>query len=173
MRIAFLFALLLVVLAVSDSFSSERFAYQNWPWSALLLLLLCIAFRLLDDLSDRDRDKRLHPQRVLCMPQSLTPYVVALVLAAVLIIIGVFLIYGIFRSALLFAILILLLNVYTWISGPGIYRLTRENLILLKYPAMILLFSTNPMTPVAMLAAGFVYVVIVVFDSLSKSQDAC
>lgn len=98
---------------------------------------LLLALRLWDDLEDRKRDAQSHPERVLVCAQSLAPFRAAVVvlLLAGLLLTGLSL--GLFSAAVLVLLLLCLLVVYRLGLNE---RSGGALLVLLKYPAVVLLF---------------------------------
>jgi hypothetical protein len=100
-----------------------------------MALLLFVEFRLWDDLSDRRQDCRDDPSRVLCQAASIRPFVVCLIVLAI-INFGL----AIERGPWLSVVILLALHVYlaTWYAVrdylPG-GRVATYHAVLLKYPA--------------------------------------
>jgi hypothetical protein len=127
----------------------------------LLFAALIIAqLRLRDDLHDIPHDRLHAPDRVLVTCQSLTNWY--FLLTSLFFITGAGL--AMFRSLQQLAAYALLCGalegVYRVSSWQGPWRLLRNHLIILKYPALLLICSTDPHPDGLLQAGGLVYLAL-------------
>jgi hypothetical protein len=108
-------------------------------------LLLLGQFRLWDDLADKERDRRAHPERVLVRAASATPFAVLCgLLGAINVAIAAYL------DGLAAAVLLLLLNAaaaawYTW--RPARRTAAGDLALLTKYPAFVIVLASGSPAP--------------------------
>jgi 4-hydroxybenzoate polyprenyltransferase len=111
----------------------------DWGTKAVLALCLVAQFRLWDDLADRGRDRRDHPERVLVTAQRAWPFIAQAVALAAINLVLVHQLEG--RVA---AVLVLSLNAaaVAYYLLRGQQRTASSDLLLLaKYPAFVLILS--------------------------------
>jgi hypothetical protein len=131
--------------------------------SIVLALSLVAQCRLWDDLIDRERDRLAHPQRLLAAGEAPGPFVAAVALLAAANALALGLLCGWSRSlaaALLFALLALW---YRWHRARG---LLHAHVLLLKYPAFVLLLAASPLAARAAAGAIVVYAAMCAFEIL-------
>ena len=117
----------------------------DWGLKAVLALLLIAQFRIWDDLADRGRDRREHPERVLVTAQRGWPFVVQAVALAALNLALVHQFEGRVAAAVLLAINAAA-TAYYLLRGP--HRSVGSDLLLLaKYPAFVLILSPADARP--------------------------
>lgn len=143
-------------------------------WTAVLACSLIIQFRLWDDLSDRERDRRQHPKRVLPQARSLNPFRALLAAAFGS---NFLLIAARPASAQKVAVFLLLntglLGWYAWRRRCGAApTLAGAHMVLAKYPVFVYLLSAG--SPGALagrlgLAMGTVYLSFCVYEMLHDS----
>lgn len=133
---------------------------------ATLLLLLIIGFRLWDDLADRAFDRHQHPERML-VNTDVETITVFYQFAGMLLALAVFLlVYNSGTSGVigLLLLIVFIAGVYAVLSALTPYRTLRNNLILLKYPAILMLLAPKPMAPETALIAGLSYGLLVAYE---------
>jgi hypothetical protein len=137
-----------------------------------LAVVLLLQFRLWDDLEDRERDRRLHPARVLVRANP-APFRYACVLLATANI--VLLVIAGSRDA---AQVLACLDLFFWIAyGPLRRRfpdrIWRFQILLLKYPVFVGVLATTLGTPIRMrlfTAAVAVYLCACAYEALHDRQ---
>jgi hypothetical protein len=120
-------------------------------------LLLLGQFRLWDDLADRERDRRAHPERLLVSAASATPFsLLCGLLGAINIAISAYV------DGLVAAVLLVLLNAaaaawYTW--RPARRTAAGDLVLLTKYPAFVMVLASGSPAPSShvFLTAAFIY----------------
>jgi hypothetical protein len=134
-------ALLLVLLG--GGFEPERLVNVGPAF------VLIAVFRLRDDLGDRRRDARLHPDRVLVRAGSIEPFERAVVIGLALALLLLALVHGLDRALLLAAL-------------AGAFELAyrfdlpaRHRWVLLKYPAFVALLGEVSLAGAALIYLGF------------------
>lgn len=148
---------LLWLLLLGGTLLAGAFPPARWPWPALAAALFILAFRLWDDLADRDHDRARHPHRCLVRAADVRAFSRArwLLLAALAGLIGMITDAG--RALAFLGLVAAFLVMYRVTGGrPGL-RSLRVVLVLAKYPAFVLLLAQRPGEPVALLAALGVY----------------
>ncbi|MGV8991519.1 MAG: hypothetical protein ACOH1Q_08990 [Thiobacillus sp.] len=151
-RIGLLWLLLLAGVALA-----ARDGLGRLPVLALASALFIIAFRLWDDLADRENDRLRHPQR--CLVNSINDgpfYAVVCLLLATLTSLVALLTDG-SRVLIFLGLLAAFLGVYRRTRNRPDLRPLRTVLVLAKYPVFVLLLARHPDNPVALLAAFGVY----------------
>ena len=137
-------ALFLNVAALA---AGRSFETASFLWSTGLAFLLILQFRLWDDLVDVQRDRQVHPSRVLCRAESLTGFHVLL---GVLLVLN-----GFWISRLGGIIPLLVFWLYTLLLGLW-YRLRPSrspgrdygyHVVLTKYPLFVYLLGGNASSP--------------------------
>jgi 4-hydroxybenzoate polyprenyltransferase len=122
-------------------------------WLALAGALFVLAFRLWDDLADREYDRGSLPQRCLVRSEAVQSFraLLGFLLAALA---GLVLVIAGGRRALAFLGLVAVFLAMYRITGdrPGL-RPLRVVLVLAKYPAFVLLLAQRPGEPIALWAA--------------------
>jgi 4-hydroxybenzoate polyprenyltransferase len=147
----------------------------TFPVDIVLALLLFVQFRILDDLADRSRDARLHPERALVRATSVRSIVfLGLVLASAT------------MAILLFrhdpgpssAYLILIILLSTWYVLRRERTLLGDHLLLAKYPAFVWIIATSRVGPAAVshvatlsLSMLAVYLAACVYESLHDDRS--
>ncbi len=156
-------ALMLAWAACGDAAASARgFA------AALLALSLVAQYRLWDDLVDRAVDRGAHPQRLLAACTQPGPFVHAVVVLAI----GNTLALGLLRgwpSALGAALLSASLAL--WYRRHRARGLVHAHVLLLKYPALVVLLAPAPIGPSALAAALVVYAALCAFELLDAGFE--
>jgi hypothetical protein len=155
----FLTASVLLGLAAQ---ATSGFDPTRWLMDAGLAFLLLAQFRLWDDLADRDRDSRAHPERVLVR----TPHVMRFVSACLLLASANLVASATFGGADSLAILLgLNLAAATWyMMRPGRPTIADEAILSLKYPAFVWILSEPR-------AAGLTLVLIATYLSACWYQE--
>jgi 4-hydroxybenzoate polyprenyltransferase len=129
---------------------------------------LVIAFRMWDDVMDRERDRSRHPDRVVVRAPSTTP----LIAAAATVAIGAAILVGVARGlasvGLLAAYSAVLAASYAT-RGPR--SAVREWILLLKYGVFTLALIGLPLTPRALLSAGAAFAAACVYEWLHDAES--
>lgn len=130
----------------------------------LLIVLLIAQFRLRDDLHDIPHDSLYAPDRVLVTSWFIPNYY--FVLALFFIVIGAFLV--MFRSTQQFAIYLIACAfmefIYRFSNWKGAWRLLRNHIVILKYPAF--LFICSPLFDIERFInmSGILYLILSIED---------
>lgn len=165
-------AVLLVVAALVGA-EGEHAARVLWRLGLALLLLL--AFRLWDDLADRERDRRTHPERVLARVPSTGVFWLMLVVLLVVAMVMVATRHDLFVSwwlplALMVAAVFYYNGYCQWWRGRRSLWPTAL-LPLIKYPCFVfVLQAPGPSTWPRVLAPLLVYATATIFEVLHDEQ---
>ena len=154
----------------------------------LLASLLFAQFRIFDDLADRPRDARIHPERVLSRTHTVRPIVIAgLSLAAATL--GILLLRtavrldsaSAARPSAIGAYLALIALLSSWYSFRGERTLVGDHLLLTKYPAFVWIVATSrvtlpapggePATAQLVLSMVAVYLAACVYEALHDDRS--
>ena len=151
-------------------------AGRGWSWDAGMAadvgaaFGLVIAFRVWDDLMDRDRDRSRHPERVVVRASSTTP----LVVAAAAVAIGAGVLVGAARGLPS----VIFLAAYTAVLGlsyatRGARSAIREWILLLKYGVFTLALIGPPAawTPRALLAGLAAFAAACLYEWLHDAES--
>ncbi|MPZ42533.1 MAG: hypothetical protein GEV05_03850 [Betaproteobacteria bacterium] len=131
----------------------------------VLALSLVAQCRLWDDLVDRNSDRSTHPQRLLAAGVASGPFVHAAVVLAAANMIALAALRGWphgLGAAALFGALAL------WYRGHRARGRVHANVLLLKYPAFVLLLAASPLGTATMAAALIVYAAMCAFELLDS-----
>jgi len=125
-------------------------------------------FRLWDDLADRPYDRVHHAERVLVRHAGTDTPFLALLVALSLPIAGLLLAFddGPWRVAAYGGLALALATIYAVTRGDGA-RAGRNRLVLLKYPAFVLLPLAHPGAPRALVLAAVAYAAVSLYDRLT------
>jgi len=149
---------------------------RGWSWDAgsasdvVAAFGLVIAFRMWDDLMDRDRDRSRHPERVVVRASSTTP----LVVAATAIAIGALVVVSAARG---FASVVFLAAYSAVLALSYVTRGTRsairEWILLLKYGVFTLALIGLPAawTPRALLSAAAAFAAACIYEWLHDAES--
>jgi hypothetical protein len=156
---------LLVVLLLLGSLAELPAILIDLGVRAVLAATLVAQFRLWDDLADRERDRREHPDRILPRATSLVPFHVLLA-AAFAANVGLLVAFRPVWTVVLFlALNAVLLAWYGrlrgWVNRPRVHSLV----LLLKYPAFVVLLA-GVATLRLLAAAALVYLILCVYEFL-------
>lgn len=135
-------------------------ACEPRAWTLAVAAALLVQYRLWDDLEDLPHDRTRAPERVLVRCTELLPFRLALGVSFGLV--ATLLAWQ--RTVAYLLLLAALAAVYRATAASAALRSLRVNLVLLKYPAFVLLLSIDPATPRALAAATVLYVVLVVHE---------
>ena len=156
-----------VLLAVAGLAGGREPNLGQLLFSGVQAWTLLLQFRLWDDLCDRERDRRTHPDRVLVRAASLAPFRVLLILAFLLNLALVavrpdFLNLGLFLALNGAAALW-----YGWGRRVPPNAILGYHLVLVKYPVFVLLLS-QPVSSGwgATLAMGLVYLCFAIHEAI-------
>ncbi len=156
---------LLWLLLLAGCLAAGDFPPARWPWPALVCALFILAFRLWDDLADREHDRARHADRCLVRAAEVRPFHIALwlLLAALAGLLG--LLAGAARGLALLALVSAFLALYRLTAGRPGARPWRVALVLAKYPACVLLLARDPGAALAPLAALGVYLPLLLHEA--------
>lgn len=145
--------------SLGSSFAAPAFIVR---WA--LAFSLIAQFRLWDDLADRARDRSAHPQRVLARIDDVRVFVVACIALGGVNAAALFALHDVARVA---GWTLLCIGSGAWYRGHTSRALLHTHVLLLKYPAFVLLLVASPAAPwtIAM-AAACVYSALCSFDLL-------
>lgn len=130
--------------------------------SALALSLIA-QYRLWDDLVDRVRDRSAHPERLLARVASTSPFVHAAVVLAVANAAALGLRHGWLHA---FGAGTLIVTIALWYRRHRARGLVHAQVLLVKYPAFVVLLAAWPPEPRALAAALAVYAAMCAFELL-------
>lgn len=135
-----------------------------------LVLMMVFQFRLLDDLADLEADRTNRPERVLSRAERLRPYHV---LSGLLMVLVLVMFHG--DAALTIGYLALLTISLLWYRAMrrGCSPILSYHVVLLKYPAFVLLasgFTSTPFDEELWLAVGLVYVTFLCYEALHDTS---
>jgi len=160
------FLALASILAWAAWVASDRTYGQSLAMLGIAYSLIA-QFRLWDDLVDRERDRELHPERVLCAASDTTPFVAAVW--------GLGAVNGIALYAL-----------NDWVSLSGLFGLNgalglwyargasrsliHDHVLLLKYPVFVMLLASPASNPGLLVSTSVVvYAALCAFELLDRS----
>ena len=144
---------LLLALAAKGLTQDSVVFRQSLALDLLLLILLLVQFRLLDDLCDVPSDRLTHPHRVLCRAQSLRTFWIWLC-ALALCTLGLLVWFAPWLSICLYGALSLGLGLWYAARHRVPHLLTRRLIPLLKYPLFGLIAASLTRRPIHF-ARGF------------------
>jgi hypothetical protein len=159
-----LLAVLLAGAACGGALASAR----GLAFIALALSLVAQC-RLWDDLVDRGRDRSAHPERLLAVGAAAGPFATAVVVLAAANATALGLLYGPQRAlpaAVLFAALAL------WYRRHRARGVLHAHMLLLKYPAFVLLLAASPFATQALAVALVVYTAMCAFEILDAHSGS-
>lgn len=130
------------------------------PTLAPLALLAVATLRLWDDLADLDHDRARDPQRVLSRTPHIATFRTVLYGCLAMTSAWIACARGLMQAFAFSLLIVALATIYRGI--PSILRTTRITLVLLKYPALVLLFAGTGWSAVA--AAAALYLLLVLND---------
>jgi 4-hydroxybenzoate polyprenyltransferase len=117
--------------------------WADWAWHPIAAFGLIVAFRVWDDLADRDIDRIRHPARVLARAGTVAPMVWVAVSAAVVSLLAVLAAGDAGRRLGAMAVLALLLwGWYRVRATLGAGPLANAQVLLLKYPAIAVIAAS-------------------------------
>lgn len=154
------FAPLALLIASAACLGSKAGAMQLFV-NAIVALMLLTQFRLWDDLVDANRDRSLHPQRVLAASGDRRVFVAACIVLAVSNACALHALAGI-TTVTGFVILNALLA--AWYAGHSMRGIVHLHVLLLKYPAFVGLLGAPAWTRSTLAGATAVYTAICLFD---------
>ena len=146
----------------------------QWIFSTILAFSLLLQLRIWDDIADRDHDREMYPNRVLCQIEDLQPFIVAVfglfVLNGALI-----LIYhgGIAKPLVYLAFCSFFLAWYRFRSGVVRGSVVHSLCILLKYPVVAWLVTVSApdrYLPLQLMCLFSVYLILIIFELLDDSS---
>lgn len=156
---------LLWILLTAATVATATEPLRRLPWEVLGCALFITAFRLWDDVADLDFDRRHHPQRVLVRATSLICFRLALSAMGVLLIGLVTLLAGGVRALGLLLLVSAFWLLYRIDRAQALRRNWRSVLVLVKYPAFVLLLAADPAGVLTVLAASGVFMVLVLEEA--------
>jgi len=168
--LAVLLPLLLVLAALRErvSFSAQSAAAFG------MALLLVLEFRLWDDLCDVQRDRHLHPKRVLCQSNSLRPFWALLVLLTAINFGLAVLVRGWWAATMLLGLHVLLAAWYGWREHAKWRPVVNYHFVLLKYPLIVWMLgaitAADIVDPPLVFSASIVYLGLCIFEVAHDGQ---
>jgi hypothetical protein len=134
----------------------------------VLALSLIAQCRLWDDLVDRKRDRSAHPSRLLAAAGTIDAYVNAVVVLATLNALALALMLAWPRAL---GAVMLFAAVALWYRCHRTRGLVHAHILLLKYPAFVLLLAESPFATQTLAAALVVYAAMCAFEILDAHLD--
>jgi hypothetical protein len=129
----------------------------------VLALSLIAQYRLWDDLVDRVRDRRSHPERMLARIASSRPFVHSVVVLAIANAAALGVLHA-WPHAM--GAIVLIATIGGWYRLHGARGLLHAHVLLLKYPAFVLLLAASPLQSGTLAAALVVYAAMCAFELL-------
>jgi 4-hydroxybenzoate polyprenyltransferase len=127
--------------------STAAIDLSRWLTDTIVSILLLAQFRLWDDLADRDRDRRTHPDRVIAKAPRISPFVGTCVALAV---VNASLAATRGGEARVEAFLLLTAAAAAWYRWRPVRRTVASDLALLaKYPAFVVVIATGLSAPLS------------------------
>ena len=128
-------------------------------WAPAIAALGIVSFRLMDDLADRKHDLEKHPERCLAQTQHLPMFriVAAALVVCMTIITGLGL--GLYRGAGFLGLAGALFFVARAYGLGAGHRKTVVFMVLLKYPAMVLLVAADPLSAKTLVISAVAYAI--------------
>jgi hypothetical protein len=126
-------------------------------WTLLVSAALIAQFRLWDDLEDLPHDRVHAPERVLARSRNLLALRVAAAASIGLVGVAFATRDGWARAGAYAALVVAVAVLYRTMDSSGPRRWLRAQLVLLKYPAFVLLLAADPGAPRAIAAALVLY----------------
>lgn len=156
-RIGFLWAALTAAAVATSALS--------FPLLAGLSMGFIAAFRLWDDLADRAYDRVHHPGRVLACTTQLHRFVFALVATLGLLTLAVAALTDNIRAFALVFLAIAFSALYRLDTTRVLPRGWRNALVLVKYPAFVLVLARDPVGMGAVLAASALFIALAINEA--------
>jgi uncharacterized membrane protein YoaK (UPF0700 family) len=171
-----LFAPLAVFVSGAALVGSGQWDLAGYAMRACTALSLVAQFRLWDDLESVERDRLLHPERLLCQIRRRRPlYLAVAAHGAINLALVSWLAAEWVRPVLLVALVLAYWLGYRTSGRFGLGRLFRAHLVLVKYPLFVLVLSppapTAPASPL-LLAALLVFVCMGIYEILHDPEVA-
>lgn len=116
----------------------------QWPWLAITSAMFILTFRLWDDLADLTYDQANYPDRCLVRSTHQQAFRALLWLLLIGLTTLIFFVAGSGRALVFIAILVAFLCIYTLPAMRPDLRVIRTALVLIKYPAIIVLLTDMP-----------------------------
>jgi hypothetical protein len=158
---------LLLVLLAAGMAAGGPLTVASGVARALLACTLLVQFRLWDDLSDIEKDRRDHPERVLVRAPSLGPFGGLLWAAFVGSLVLLALCGDLLRLAAFLALNAAFLAWYGGVRHVLPSAVLGYHVVLLKYPVFVFLLSGMPCRPgLLLVAAAGVYLGLCVYEVL-------
>jgi hypothetical protein len=170
---AFLVGSLTLFLCTASLATEWPAAASSWLLNIVLAAFFVMQFRLWDDLSDVESDRRVFPQRVLCQAKSLVGFRIVL---GLLFAVNVSLLaYRSERALIAFLVLNFLFLVWYWMRGRMRFRsVFSQTIVLLKYPVFVYLLSSNAVGRESMVnssyAMGLTFLCFCIYELLHDSR---
>jgi 4-hydroxybenzoate polyprenyltransferase len=162
---------LLLVLAALR----ERVAFDSETAVAFVMALaLVLALRLWDDLCDRELDRQVHPERVLCQAASVGPFVGLLVVLIAINFALAMLLRGWWAAAILLGLHALLTVWYALRDRCNWGPVANYHIVLLKYPLIALMLGARTASEIAsapiLFSAGAVYLGLCIVEAAHDAR---
>jgi 4-hydroxybenzoate polyprenyltransferase len=141
-------------------------------WTALASAALIVQFRLWDDLEDVPHDRMHAPDRTLVRSTNRRPFHVLLWASILLLGLAIASMQGWTRAGAYVLLVAAVAVLYRAMGSSGPRRALRSQLVLAKYPAFVLLLAGDPTGPVALAAAGALYVVLGTYEWRDRKPES-
>ncbi|MBE0619920.1 MAG: hypothetical protein IH605_04950 [Burkholderiales bacterium] len=163
--------LLWLVVVAAASTSGAMVEPDHGVFYAALLALLIAQFRLWDDLYDLAHDREHHAQRVLVRAAKLLPFRILLAVSFATGL-GALVLVAEAERGIAYALLVAaFLTLYRVLKRRPATRLLRTQLVLLKYPAFILIVAPHPLQLRSLAAAMVLYLLLSAYDAHDRTPQ--
>jgi hypothetical protein len=140
-------------------------------WTAVVSAWLVVQFRLWDDLEDVPYDSVRASDRVLVRNRDLRSLWVVAGCSFVALALGLALVQGPLHAAAYVLAIVAMASVYRAMAATGSHRRARSSLVLLKYPAFVLLLAAQPVAMSALVSASLLYIGLAAYEGLEAGED--
>jgi hypothetical protein len=163
-RIALLW--LVVLAAAAAAGTNGAIAWATFASAALI-----VQFRLWDDLEDLPHDRVHAPDRTLVRTANLGPFRAVLWASIFVFALAIASVQGWARAGAYVLVVAATVVLYRAMDSIGPRRALRSQLVLLKYPAFVLLLAAEPVAPNAIAAALVVYGVLGTYEWRDRKTE--
>jgi len=140
-------------------------------WTAVTTAWLVVQFRLWDDLEDVPYDSVRASDRVLVRNRDLRRLWAVAGASFVVLALGLARAQGPLRAAAYVLVVVAMASVYRAMAANGSHRRMRSSLVLLKYPAFVLLLAAQPAATSALVSALLLYIGLAAYGGLEPRAD--
>jgi len=140
-------------------------------WTAGATALLVVQFRLWDDLEDIPYDRNWTPDRVLVRTGDLRFLWAAAGTSFALVATALAYMQGPIRAGAYVLVTVGVASLYRAMDPTGPRRALRSRLVLLKYPAFVLLLAEQAAAASTLISALLIYVALVSYEQLESRRD--